>query len=178
MTTKISEEKKEVKTAKYISKYLSLRLIDKASYTKEVAGRIVVVPGNSIRFEKGVYETTDENEIKFLDNHPNCGNVFIRVKSDDLAKARAKRFKDLETREAELKKGKEELERKKKALQEGESLKKGEEQADYSEMTIEKLKEIAEAREIEVGDEDSREDIIGYLEKSDSSKNKDEKPKF
>ena len=111
-------------TAKYIAKYLSLRLIDKASYTKEVAGRVVVVPGNSIQFAEGVYETSDPNEIKFLENHPNFGTVFIKVKDKDLQKAREDKFKDLETKEAELKAKEEKLAKKEKALEEGESVPK------------------------------------------------------
>ena len=70
------------KLTQYISKYRELRLIDKASYSKEVEGKVVVVQGNAIQFHDVVYETSDENEIKFLDNHPNCGNVFIKFKKD------------------------------------------------------------------------------------------------
>ena len=40
--------------AKFISKYLSLKLVQRATYTKEVEGRIVVVPGSSIQFTNGV----------------------------------------------------------------------------------------------------------------------------
>lgn len=112
------------KKTKYISKYLSLKLVDKASYTKEVGGRIVVVPGKSIRFTDGVYETEDPDEIKFLESHPNFGTVFIKVEDKDLQKAREEKFKDLETREAELKVKEEELAKKEKALEEGSSVPK------------------------------------------------------
>lgn len=113
------------KKAKYISKYLSLKLVDKASYTKEVGGKIVVVPGKSIRFTEGVYETEDPDEIKFLENHSNFGTVFIKVEDKDLQKAREEQFKDLETREAELKAKEKELAKKEKALEEGSSIPKG-----------------------------------------------------
>jgi hypothetical protein len=109
---------------KYISKYLNLKLVDKASYTKEVDGRVVVVPGKSIQFNQGVYETEDPDEIKFLESHANFGSVFIEVKEDDLQKARKEQFKDLETKEAELKAKEEELKKKEKALEEGESVPK------------------------------------------------------
>ncbi len=115
--------------AQYISKYLALKLIDKASYSKEVDGKVVVVPGKSIQFNEGTYETDDPNEIKFLDSHPNCGTVFIRVQEvRNLKKAREDQFQDLETREVKLKakeerlKAKEErLARKEKALKKKES---------------------------------------------------------
>jgi len=114
--------------AKYISKYRSLKLVVKPSYTKEVEGRIVVVPGKSIRFVQGVYETDDPDEIKFLDNHPNLGTIFIKVTEKDLQKdlqkAIEKQFKDLETKEAELKAKEEELVKKEKALEEGSSIPK------------------------------------------------------
>lgn len=110
--------------AKYIAKYLQLKLIDKAAYTKEVDGRIVVTPGKSIQFTDGVYETEDPQEIKFLESHPNFGSVFIKVEEDDLQKARTDKFKDLETKEAELKAKETALAKKEKALEEGSSVPK------------------------------------------------------
>jgi len=89
-------------TTQYISKYLNLKLVNKASYSKEVDGRVVVVSGSSIQFENGVYETDDKNEIAFLDNHPNCGNVFIKVEKN-AAKEKAKMLETLEEREAKVK---------------------------------------------------------------------------
>lgn len=109
-------KEKETK-AKYISKYLNLRLVDRASYTKEVEGRVVVVTGKAIQFADGLYETSDPDKIKFLDSHPNCGNVFIRVKDSDLKKARDERFKDLEAREKELDEKEKKLARKEKELE-------------------------------------------------------------
>lgn len=102
--------------AKYISKYLSLKLVNRASYTKEVEGRVVVVPGKSIQFENGVYETTDKDEIKFLENHPNYGSVFVKVEEKDIEKARKKMTQTLEERKEEEAKAKAEKEVKKKAL--------------------------------------------------------------
>ena len=105
MTKKTKETKEETKskTARYISQSAELKLINRASYTKEVEGRIVVVPGNSIQFHNGMYETSDKDEIAFLESHPNFGNLFYRLKGkEDAEKAREERFKSLEQKEKEL----------------------------------------------------------------------------
>ncbi len=169
----MSEQQKKEKI-KYISKGLNFRIVMKSSYTKEVNGKIIAMPGNSIQFKEGVYETDDPKEIKFLDNHGDCGGYFIKVKDKDLAKARNDKFKDLDTKTAELKAKEKELERREKALEEGEGLGKKEEKTDYSKMKIEELKEIAEARDIEVGEKADKEKIIEALEKSDLSNEKEE----
>jgi len=105
--------------AKFISKYLSLKLINRATYTKEVEGRIVVVPGSSIQFTDGVYETKDKDEIAFLENHPNFGSVFVRVDTKEIEEAKKKLGETLEERETAEAKVKEEKELKEKALEEG-----------------------------------------------------------
>ncbi len=87
---------------KYISKYHNLKLVNKASYSKEVGGKVIVMQGSAIQFENGVYETDDKDEIAFLDNHPNCGNVFIKVEKN-VAKERAKMLETLEERETKVK---------------------------------------------------------------------------
>ncbi|MDD2822801.1 MAG: SAP domain-containing protein [Candidatus Daviesbacteria bacterium] len=90
----------------YISKYLELRLVNRSSYTKEVNGRIITVPGSSIQFHEGVYRTSDPDEIEFLDNHANNGNAFTKINRKDQGKASneliAAQYKDLEQREKEL----------------------------------------------------------------------------
>ena len=90
----------------YISKYLELRLVNRSSYTKEVNGRIITVPGSSIQFHEGVYRTSDPDEIEFLDNHANNGNAFTKIDRKDQGKASneliAAKYKDLEQREKEL----------------------------------------------------------------------------
>lgn len=106
--------------AKYISKYLNLRLINKPAYTKEVEGRIVVVPGTYVQFTDGVYETEDKDEIAFLESHPNFGSVFIRVDTKEAEEAKKKLAQTLEERETEEAKAKVEEEMKSKALEEGE----------------------------------------------------------
>jgi hypothetical protein len=110
--------------SKYISKYLELKLVNKASYSKEIEGRIVVVSGSSIRFKDGVYETTDPDEIKFLENHPNYGSVFIKVGKGDAAQQRKEMTKDLETKEREKAQKEAAGKKQKKALAEGEGLPK------------------------------------------------------
>ena len=98
-----AKEEKTSKVARFVARYAQLKLINKSTYTKEVEGRVVVVPGKSIQFRNGIYETADKDEISFLENHPNFGNVFFRLKGKDEAdKAREEKFKTLEQREAEL----------------------------------------------------------------------------
>ncbi len=115
---------KKVKKAKYISQYAELKLINKSSYTKEVEGKVVVVEGSSIQFHNGLFETSDPREIEFLENNPNLGSVFIRVKDQDLQKAREEKFKPLTERQQEEKAEKEKLSEKEKTLGEGEGLPK------------------------------------------------------
>lgn len=105
--------------AKYISKYLQLKLINRATYTKEVEGRKEVVPGKSIQFVDGIYETEDKDEIAFLDNHPNCGSVFVRIDKKEIEEAKKKLTQTLEERQAEEARAKAEVELKEKALEEG-----------------------------------------------------------
>ncbi len=98
-----AKEEKTEKIVRFIARYASLKLVNKATYSKEVEGRVVVVPGKSIQFTNGIYETSDKDEIAFLENHPNFGNVFYRLKGKEEAdKAREEKFKTLEQREAEL----------------------------------------------------------------------------
>jgi len=109
--------------AKYISKYSSLKLINKASYTKEVDGRIVVVPGKYIQFTDGIYETKDKDEISFLENHPNFGSVFVRIDTPEVEEAKKKFTQTLEEKEVEEAKRKEEEEKARiKASEEGEEI--------------------------------------------------------
>lgn len=123
----MTEETKS-KKARYISKFRFLKLINKSSYSKEVNGRVVVVEGSSIQFNEGLFETSDSVEIKFLDNHPNFGDVFLKIKDKDIEKARENQFKHLTVKQQEERDEEEKKELEKKALGEGEGLpkKKGE----------------------------------------------------
>ncbi len=90
------------KTNRYVSKYFALKLVVEPAYTKDVGGsRTVVVPGKRIEFEQGVYETTDADEIKFLDEHENCGTIFMKV-NKDVTSERAAFVESLEEREARV----------------------------------------------------------------------------
>ncbi len=121
-----SQEKREAAQSKepveqtYISKYHELRLVNKSSYSREVAGRVVTVPGTSIQFHEGVFRTSNPDEIEFLENHPNFGSVFTKIERKDQKKAVneviAERYKDLEAREKEIAAREEALRKKEMAL--------------------------------------------------------------
>jgi hypothetical protein len=95
---------KDHNPARYISRYLALRIVVKPAYTKEVDGRIVTVQGKDIRFDQGVFETTDQELIDFLEGDKSFGTTYIRVPDDvkDVVKDRGEWMKDLETKEREL----------------------------------------------------------------------------
>lgn len=95
---------KDHNPARYISRYLALRIVVKPAYTKEVDGRIVTVQGKDIRFQEGVFETTDQELIDFLEADKSFGTTYIRVPDDvaDVTKDRGEWMKDLETKEREL----------------------------------------------------------------------------
>ncbi len=102
-TAKEKAKEKTPKAVRFVARYAQLKLINKSTYTKEVEGRIVVVPGKSIQFRDGIYETSDKDEIAFLESHPNFGSVFFRLNPKEGAdKAKEEKFKTLEQREAEL----------------------------------------------------------------------------
>lgn len=94
--------------ARYISRRTELRINLKSSYYKEVEGRTTMVPGISVRFKEGVYETKDPEIISMLESHPNFGEgdngEFIRVPDHvlDPLKERDEQYKDLEKRKKEL----------------------------------------------------------------------------
>lgn len=94
---------------RYVSRYFALKLVVEPAFTKEVGGgRTVVVPGKRIEFEQGVYETSDADEIKFLNEHDNCGTVFMKVQKD-LTSERAEFVETLEEREARIEAREQEL---------------------------------------------------------------------
>ena len=115
---------KEEKKVIYISKILELKLINKSAYTKEVDGKVLVVNGSSVQFQEGKYETSNSEEIKFLDNHPNCGGVFIRIPDSvkDIKKEQEKQRESLDDREKREKALKEAGVKKGKQLEEGSSI--------------------------------------------------------
>ena len=72
-----------------------------------------------IQFTNGVYETTDKDEIAFLENHPNFDSVFVRVDTKEIEEAKKKLGESLEERETAEAKAKAEKELKEKAIEEG-----------------------------------------------------------
>lgn len=95
---------KDHNPARYISRFLALRIVVKPAYTKEVDGRVVTVQGKDIRFDQGVFETTDQELIDFLEGDKSFGTTYIRVPDNvaDAVKDRGEWMKDLETKEREL----------------------------------------------------------------------------
>lgn len=95
---------KDHNPARYISRFLALRIVVKPAYTKEVDGRIVTVPGKDIRFNEGVFETEDQELIDFLEADKSFGTTYIRVPDNVLSPKtdRDEWMKDLETKEREL----------------------------------------------------------------------------
>lgn len=95
---------KDHNPARYISRFLALRIVVKPAYTKEVDGRIVTVPGKDIRFTEGVFETEDQELIDFLEADKSFGTTYIRVPDNVLnpKNDRDEWMKDLETKEKEL----------------------------------------------------------------------------
>lgn len=104
-------------TTRYFSKYRELKIVRNGTYTKEVDGRIVTVPGNSIRFANNVYETSDPEEIKFLESRPEFGETFIKVPVKvETGEFIKDQLEDLEQREARLKAKEDELTKKEAKL--------------------------------------------------------------
>lgn len=101
------QDRKIVKEVIYISRYHELKLVVEPSYLKEVGVRVLTIKGRCIQFHEGVYRTSDPEEIAFLNNHPNYGNVFrkieqIDIKGKTLEQVYKDKFKTLEEREREL----------------------------------------------------------------------------
>lgn len=96
---------KTAETARYISKYLKLKIVMKGAYNQVAEGRVISMPGKKIVFDGGVYETTDAEEIAFIEARPEFGQIIIKAPNnvEDLAAARTEWNKDLEQREADLK---------------------------------------------------------------------------
>lgn len=92
-------------TARYLSKFLSLKLVRKPMRTKEVEGQIITSDGASIRFVEGAYETSDPDEIEYIEARPEFkAGTIIRIPDNvkDVV-AHGNEFReDLEAREARL----------------------------------------------------------------------------
>lgn len=148
-------------TARYVSKFLELGIVRKASYTKEVDGRVVSYPGEKIRFSEGVFETSDPEVIKFLEERPEFGEVFIRVPDDVASLAhREERFKDLEAREKELAQREKEILEKEAKLNASEEGGKAPSGDGLDELKKDDLLVIAEEEEVELGENPKKADIV------------------
>lgn len=102
----------ETKTVRYLSKFLSLKLVRKPMRTKEVEGQIITSEGSSIRFSEGVYETDSAEEQAYIEARPEfASGIIVKVPGNvkDLVSHQAEWMKDLETREADLKRREAEL---------------------------------------------------------------------
>jgi len=144
---------KKTTTVRFISKYLNLKIVSKPSYNKEVEGRVIVVPGEAVRFSQGVYETSDLEVIKFLEARPEFGKVFTRVPDNVEALVhREKMLQTFEEREADLKRRETELaerEAKNNAKGEGSSIKEGDEnEIPLGAMKVKDLLEICATEEV------------------------------
>lgn len=110
------------KEAVYIAKYHELKLVMNPAYIKEVAGRVITVAGRSIQFHEGIYRTSDPEEIEFLDNHKNFGNVYRKVDRNDLKSGKPmeqvykEKFQTLEDREKAIAAREEALKKKEMSL--------------------------------------------------------------
>jgi len=103
-----AQKAEPAKEVVYISRYLELKLVMNPSYLKEVGGKVLIIRGKYIQFHEGVYKTKDQEEIEYLDNHPNFGSVFRKVQTTDLKGGKSvdqiyqEKFRTLEEREKEV----------------------------------------------------------------------------
>lgn len=101
------QEREVSKEVIYISRYHELKLVVDPSYLKEVGVRVLTIKGKCIQFHEGIYRTSDPEEIAFLNNHPNYGNVFrkieqVEIKGKNLEQVYKDKFKTLEERERDI----------------------------------------------------------------------------
>lgn len=91
------------KATRFVSRFSELKLVREPAYTEVVNGRTVPHAGTSVQFSNGVFETSDADELAFLRDHANFGDVFIEVEDkQSAAVARAEHVQTLEERNAEL----------------------------------------------------------------------------
>jgi hypothetical protein len=127
----------------YISRYLELKLVMAPSYLKEVGGKVLIIRGKYIQFHEGAYRSNDKEEIEYLDNHPNFGNVFRKVEKSDLKGGKSvdqiyqDKFKTLEEKEKDLA-------AREKALQQREIETKGAEEGALSQKAVTGVRSTAE----------------------------------
>lgn len=185
-------EQIKTEVARYISKYAQLRLVRKASYNKEIDGRVVAMPGESIQFTDGIFETSDKDVIEFLDNHKNLTTalkkgVFMKIPNSSEAKAlRDKQMETLEERTKRLDAREEEIKRKeaKLGIEEGSDVKKvvttDTTPKVNSRMKIDDLVSIAKEEGVEIEEGATKVDIVKAIEEAreKAPKGTGQSPKF
>lgn len=132
----MAEEKKTLKkAARYISRYLQLRIVRKAAYSREVDGQRVATPGTAIQFDNGVFETKDPEEVAFIEARPEFGNHIQKVPDnvEDLNSEHSEKFKNLEEKENDLAEREAAVAAKEAALTDGELGKAGGDDGDEGE---------------------------------------------
>lgn len=149
-------------TERYISRYLNLRLVNKSAYNKEIDGRVVTVPGVSVQFSQGIYETSDPVEIEFLDNHPNIKNkIFFKVDKKvkdavgaqkELAKSLEEKNKELDDKNAEIARLKALVGEKEEGERSNDEDEDEEEEDGLEDLSRDDIKKIADEEEVEYAD--------------------------
>jgi len=169
-------ETKNHNPARYISRYLALRIVVKPAFTKEVDGRIVTVQGKDVRFVEGVFETKDQELIDYLEADKSFGSTYIRVQDNvsEVVNERNEWMKDLEARELDLKRREAELKDKETRVKGSEEGSKVEVEKDELKANMSKadLLAIAEAEGVEGVDKDTKnaEIIAAIRENRDAKK--------
>lgn len=139
----IARKVEPAKEVVYISRYLELKLVMNPSYLKEVGGKVLIIRGKYIQFHEGVYKTKDQEEVEYLDNHPNFGSVFRKVVTSELKGGKSvdqiyqEKFRTLEEREKEI-------EAREKALQKKEVETKGAAEGADSQKSVTGIRSTAE----------------------------------
>ena len=154
--------------ARYRAKYRELKVPMESSYKKEVNGQIITVQGQTIAFHNFIYETEDEKEEKFLDEHPMNGKTFVKIDE------KALKGETEEEKKARLQKELEELEKEEKKPKPKET---GDEpKPDLDEMSYSELQDEAKKRDIKANQstEILKKEIKEAMEGGKEEENKEE----
>lgn len=163
----MSEANNEARTIRFISKFLNLRIVKNSTYNKEVDGRVVTVPGVSIRFQEGMYATNDQEIVEFIRARQEFKDGMIGEVPENVNALvhRQDVLKTLEEKDAEIAKLKAELQS--KDLKAG-GAEEGAPVQSYVDLTRKELAQLAKDADIEVLAKDTKADIIAKLEVVDT----------
>lgn len=107
-------EQTKAKTKRYATRFGEhYALVMVPTVTEVINGIAMKKHGHRIVFERGIYETSDPDEQKFLESHPRCGTDFKEVTKKVNSALQAT---TLAEKEAELARKEEELKRREMAL--------------------------------------------------------------